>query len=231
MSEAVKVLDEVDLTKKVNLFHDDCLNILKALPDKSIDLILTDPPYGINIASNKTIGGKGVCKNTIFETKEWDKQTPSKQYFDEILRTGKNIIIFGGNYFSDKLPQSNCWFIWDKRCEDKHQNNFADAELCWTNLKTTRIYRFLYKGMIQEDMSKKEKKVHPTQKPLELISKMVNDNSKANDLVLDCFMGSGTTGVASLKLGRRFIGVELDKKYFDIVRERIGHWEGQERLL
>jgi len=220
-----------DLSLKCQLFNDDCINVLKALPDKSIDLILTDPPYGIDIASNKTVGGKGVCKNTIFDVSDWDSQTPSKKYFDEMLRVGKSVIIFGGNYFSDKLPVSGAWFVWDKRCEDKHRNNFADAELCWTNLKTTRIYRFLYKGMIQEDMRKKEEKVHPTQKPVELIKQMLLDNSVEGDLVLDCFMGSGTTGVAALKLGRRFIGVELDKKYFDIAKERIGAWEGQARLV
>jgi site-specific DNA-methyltransferase (adenine-specific) len=224
-------MSEIDLSKKLNLIQGDCLEVLKQLPDKSIDLILTDPPYGINIASNKTVGGKGVCKNTIFEVNDWDKQSPDRIYFEEMLRVGRKIIIFGGNYFSDKLPTSGAWLIWDKRCEDKHQNNFADAELCWTNLQTTRIYRFLYKGMIQEDMRHKEEKLHPTQKPVALIEKMVNDNTENNNLVLDCFMGSGTTGCASLKLGRRFVGVELDEGYFRIAERRCKEWENQERLF
>lgn len=222
---------QIDLTKKLNLIQGDCLEILKQLPDKSIDLILTDPPYGINIANKGKVGGSliGKPKNTIFEIKEWDSKTPSKEYFDEMIRVSKNQIIFGGNYFTDKIPPSSCWIVWDKRGSDKMQNNFADAELAYTSFKEpTRVFRFIHKGMISEA---KEKKEHPTQKPFDLAESILKKYSAENDLIMDCFMGGGSFGRAAVKLNRRFIGVEIDKDYFKIAEKRCNEWINQTRLI
>jgi len=219
----------IDLSRRLNLFQGDCLEIMKDIPDKSIDLILTDPPYGIGIANKECVGGgswRGKTKK--FDIKEWDNNKINKNYFDEIFRISKNQIVFGGNYYSDWFSSSSCWLVWYKR-DGLPTRTFADCELAWTSFnEPSRVFNFKQDGFIRDA---KEKYTHPTQKPIALMEWCLNKYSKFNDLVLDCFMGSGTTGVASLKLNRRFIGVELDEKYFGIAKERIGSWKGQERLL
>lgn len=159
------------------IIHGDCLEVMRGFPDKSIDLVLTDPPYGIDIGSmnftNSTIGG--VAKRKDYKgMADWDKFSPSKEYFNEILRVGKKVVIFGGQYFTDKLPQSNCWVVWDKRVDEKYNNDFADCELVWTSeSKPSRVIRYLWSGMMQGDMKNKEERLHPTQKPIPVISQLL----------------------------------------------------------
>ena len=197
----------------------DCLEFMKLLPDKSIDLCLTDPPYGIGVVNKQTFGGAGLCQNTQHIKSNWDKQSPNKKYFNEILRISKNQIIFGGNYFTDKLPKSEKWLVWDKKSDD---NKFSDCELIWTSFKgAIKIFRFLWKGMLQEDMKHKEARHHPTQKPIPLMKWIIKNYSNENDLILDPFTGSGSTLVAAQALGRRFIGIEISEKYCEIARERL----------
>lgn len=212
------------------LFLGDCLEKLKEIPDKSVDLVLTDPPYGKKWA--RGLNGIGVVKkkNEKFENLFWDSETPNKVYFEQILRVGKSVLIFGGNYFTDVLPISNCWLVWDKRGETPRgqQIPFADCELIWTNLnKTIKKYVCVNQGFIRDS---KDERLHPTQKPTELILDILKDFSKENDLILDPFMGSGTTGVAALKLQRRFIGIEINPEYFAIAEKRINDWKNQSRL-
>jgi len=203
----------------------DCLEVMKTLPDNSVDLILTDPPYGIDIGkmnfTNSIIGG--VAKRNNYKgISDWDKFTPSKEYFDEMIRVSKKQVIFGGNYFADKLPPSGQWVVWDKRVEDKYSNDFADCELAWTSEnKPSRIIRFLWSGMMQGDMKNKEVRFHPTQKPLFVIKKIIDMFSKENDIILDPFLGSGTTAVACQNIHRNFIGIEISEEYCKIARERL----------
>ena len=137
-TESNKVKDfntfERENMSKIELILGDCLNILKQISDKSIDLCLTDPPYGIDIANKGTIGVKRKAELKDYESSNWDKKSPSQKYFDEILRVSKIAIIFGGNYFTDKLPQTKCWICWDKQIP----KNFTKAqiELAWTNSTT-----------------------------------------------------------------------------------------------
>jgi DNA modification methylase len=198
------------------LYNDDCINVMRQFKDNSIDLVLTDPPYGIG--RDKGSAGFGVSAGRKYSG-SWDKTTPSKEYFDEILRISKMAIIFGGNYFSDKLPPSKSWIVWDKKCDINFKNPFADCELIWTNCgKVCKKYGFKQQGFITDS---KDKRCHATQKPTELIGKILNDYSESGITVLDPFMGSGSTGVACANTGRNFIGIELDKNYFDIARSRI----------
>ena len=203
----------------------DCLEVMKKLPDKCVDLVLTDPPYGIDIGkmnfTNSTTGG--VCKRNDYKGKaDWDKTTPTKEYFDEIIRISREQIIFGGNYFTEYLPSSGCWLVWDKRTDDKYSNDFADLEMAWTSFKKpSRIIRYLWSGMLQGNMKDKEKREHPTQKPVPVIKQILNKFSDANDTILDPFLGSGTTAVAAAQLGRNFIGIEISKEYCDIAEQRL----------
>jgi site-specific DNA-methyltransferase (adenine-specific) len=139
-----------------------------------------------------------------------------------MVRVSKNQVIFGGNYFTDYLPPSSCWVIWDKRCGITPERTFADGEMAWTSFdRPTRIIRFLWNGMIQQDMKNKEIKHHPTVKPTEVMSQLVQMFSEEGQLILDPFGGSCTTAVAAENLKRKWICIEKEEKYVNICRERI----------
>ena len=211
------------------IYNDDCLNVLKQLPDKSIDLVLTDPPYGIGEAkkNNASRGKLAIAKD--YGKKDWDDRIPQKEIFDEIFRVSKNQIIFGGNYFVEYLNNSSCWLVWDK---NNGANDFADCELAWTNFKSAvRKYKWTWNGMLQEDMKHKDIRIHPTQKPLKLFEMILRDYSRENDLILDCFSGSGTTAVACHNLNRRFICIEKDYDYWKASVERLEREQAQMRLF
>ena len=132
------------------IIHGDCLEVMKSFPDKSIDLVLTDPPYGIGLAKGTiTTYGQSIDKGRRYEG-DWDNATPSKEYFDEMLRVGKNVVIFGGQFFTDKLPVNGHWVVWDKKGDIQFDNPFGDCELIYTNVnrksvkKYTVIQRELY---------------------------------------------------------------------------------------
>ena len=206
------------------LYCGDCLEIMKKFPDKSVDLCLTDPPYGIQINKmqfvNSTKGG--VAKREDYRgLAEWDNDRIKTEYFSVMFEISKNQIFFGGNYYADILPISKGWLIWDKRVEDRYRNDFADCEIAWMSLGVSRVYRWLWSGMIQQDMKNKEKRFHPTQKPVGLFIKILKDYSNDESLIFDPFLGSGTTGVACEKLGRRWIGIEISEKFCEIAKKRI----------
>ena len=198
------------------LYNGDCLEYLKTLKDNEIDIIITDPPYGKK--ADKGTNGFGCSKNRRYND-NWDSKIPSKEVFDEILRVSKKVIIFGGNYFAHLLPPSKCWIFWDKKGDIAFKNPFADGELIYTNFtKPVKKIVFKQQGFITDS---KDKRVHPTQKPSELMETLINEYTKEDDIILDCFMGSGSTGVACMNTNRKFIGVELDENYFNIAKQRI----------
>lgn len=201
------------------IYNEDCLETMKRIPDGAIDLILTDPPYGIGEAKgkNKSRSVKAISKD--YGIHSWDDEIPSKEIFDEMFRISKNQVIFGGNYFVEYLKNGPCWIVWDK---DNGACDFADCELAWTSFKSaTRIRKHRWQGMLQEDMSNKEYRFHPTQKPLPLFKWILNNYSKAEEIVYDPFLGSGTTALACKDLGRRFIGSEISKEYCKIAESRL----------
>lgn len=216
------------------IINADCMDILRELPDKCVDLVLTDPPYGIGADKmlNKKSGrtdGKAKAACTFFENKGWDKSIPPRSVFDEIFRVSKNQIIFGGNYFAEYLPNSPCWLVWDKL---NGTTDFADAELAYTSFKSpVRIYQFLWNGMLQQNMKKKEKRIHPTQKPVDLFGQIMRDYSEDGSLILDPFSGSGTTALAARLLKRRFICIEKDEEYWRASVERLEEAKRQGELF
>ena len=200
----------------MELYNCDCMTVLQKMPDKCIDLCLTDPPYGIGM--DKGFNGWCGAKSKKYSD-HWDKERPSKEYFDQIIRVSKNIMIFGGNYFADVLPAATRWIVWDKKCGIKFNNPFSDAELIWTSFRGgVKIERFLQQGFLSDS---DDERVHPTQKPTELLQRLLQDYSKPGDLVLDCFMGSGSTGVACVRENRDFVGIERDENYYQIAKTRI----------
>ena len=198
------------------LWLGDCREILPGL--QKVDLILTDPPYGIDI---ENAGGRSAANGwTQFEKKGWDKERPSLWLFPLMLEKTKSAIIWGGNYFTDVLPPSMCWLVWDKGQRDF---SLADCEFAWCNEhRAARVFTYSRAAAL------KDGKTHPTQKPVALITWCL-EQEKNIGMVCDPFMGSGTTGVACIQGGKRFIGIEREPKYFEIACKRIEHAVEQQK--
>ena len=214
-------------TELGTLYHGDCLEVMKELEAESIDLVLTDPPYGIK--RDKGFEGFGGFGKKIARRQfegDWDNDRPSKEYFEAILKIGKLSMIFGGNFFADILPQSKHWLVWDKL---NTMPTFGDCELIWTNSKRNSVKKYIleWNGLL----GKEETREHPTQKPIKLLYMILRDYSKDTDLILDPFLGSGTTAVACERLGRKWIGIEISKEYCDIAVKRIEAERAQRKLF
>lgn len=209
---------------KNQIINADFREVLKNLPDKSVDLLLTDPPYGIDILGQRAKKDPhGKYGYTVFDNKEWDCQRPTKEDFEEMIRVSKNQVIWGGNYFADLLPASQGWFVWDKGQRDF---SLADGELAWTSFnKALRIYTCSRSKALQDG------KIHPTQKPVALFEWVLRLRTKENDLILDCYSGSATTAIACHRAGRNFICIERDIEYYKKSVQRLQDEIAQMRLL
>jgi len=191
----------------VVLYCGDCLEILPTLAPGSVDAVVTDPPYGIGEDGGRFRDRKGGG-HRVLPKGGWDSDRPPQAAFDMMLAMSHEQIIWGGNYFADMLPMSRGWLYWDK----KMGGDFSDGELAWTSRDAV-----LKSFSCCNKMGGKE---HPTQKPDALMDWCLGFVDDANT-ILDPFMGSGTTGVACVRLGRKFIGIEIDPGYFEIACRRI----------
>ena len=195
--------------KWVAIAHADCREILPDLP--KVDLVLTDPPYGIG-----SIGGSNIVRVNKYKPIVGDDKPFDPSF---LLTIGSNQIIWGANYFADKLPSSKGWIAWDKKLKNGWDDNFSDIELAWTSFnKPAKCYRLLYMGLIQEH--NREKRVHPTQKPVELFMWVITNYSIKEDIIFDPFLGSGTTVRAAKNLRRKSIGIEIEERYCEIAAKR-----------
>jgi DNA modification methylase len=195
------------LAEGIELYLGDCREILPTLG--KVDAVVTDPPYGIGEHGGKERLPSNRKSIRVFENIGWDKQRPERAIFDLILAASDSQIIWGANYFSDYLPPSMGWLYWDKRMG----GDFSDGELAYTSqwkaLKSFSHY------------NKMQGRLHPAEKPVELLKWCIEQLPDEASLILDPFMGSGTTGVAAVKLGRKFIGIEIEPKYFDMACLRV----------
>lgn len=206
--------------KNWQIIQGDAADILPGLP--MCDALVTDPPYGIGEAAgaNKSRGGLVAANGATvpardYGSDDWDNAPPSDGLISLARSKAKNAVIFGGNYFT--LPPSKCWLVWDKQ---NGATDFADCELAWTNLDmAVRRIAYLWNGMARAH--REPRGIHPTQKPIGVMQWVLELCTKPGDLVLDPFCGSGTTGVACLRMGRRFIGIERDAKYAKAASERL----------
>jgi len=209
-------------------YNMDCMQGMKQFPDKFFDLAIVDPPYGIDIGNmaytNGVVntGGKSKAKRKDYSGhSEWDIKPPTQEYFDELFRVSKDQIIWGGNYFADKLPVTKSWIVWDKRCDEKMSNDFADCELAWCSKGVARVYRYLYNGMLQGNMKTKENRFHPTQKPVCLYEWLLSKYAKPGFKILDTHVGSASSLIACHRKHFDFVGFELDKDYYTKAKERL----------
>ena len=209
----------------VQLYQGDCLEFMKTLAPGMVDAVVTDPPYGIGESSAKVASRGKLAQPIDYGDFNWDTERIDTAVIDWALLNSDYQVIFGGNYYADVLPASSSWVVWDKL---NGSNDFADCEMAWTShKKAARMFRYMWNGMIKQ---KPEERFHPTQKPLDLMRWVVKNYTPENSTVFDPFMGSGTTGVACMQLGRNFIGCEIDPGYFEIAKKRIETARMQLRL-
>ena len=217
--------DVVASCGSLNITCEDNMDLMARYPDNYFDLAIVDPPYGIDLANMNMGIGKtkkaSKAKNRKWKSKDWDNETPTKEYFDELFRVSKNQIIWGGNYFD--LPPCKNFIMWDKEIPDGL--SFSDCEMAWTSFSgANKIFRYsAYKN--------KSEKFHPTQKPPQLYKYCVDKYAKPNDKILDTHLGSGSIAIACHDYGFDLIACELDKEYFDKSMERIKNHTNQQKLF
>ena len=223
--------------------HADCMEIMAIYPDNHFDLAVVDPPYGIKadrsfVRKTPAIDKRNgrIIKTSGRKVGNWDNERPCIEYLTEIQRISKNQIIWGGNYFADLLPAKSCWLVWDKVNGTTDQ---ADCELAWTSFNTAvRQLEFMWNGMLQGgnnngktsegSIKNKESRIHPTQKPIKLYDWIYKNYLPNGGNVIDTHLGSGSNRIAADKAGNiNFVGVELDKDYFDAQEKRWNNYKQQ----
>ena len=214
MTDAVPA-SRIEVIGRATLYLGDCRDILPTLP--MVDAVVTDPPYGIASVWKGGGGhGWGKARQEAGLRNEWDEAIPSSDTMALVLAAAPEVVIWGGNYFP--LPPSRCWLVWNK---PERNFSLAEAELAWTNRDS--VVRVCDAPRSESDRE------HPTQKPVKVMRFSINKvNGKT---ILDPFMGSGTTGVAAVQMGRDFIGIEREPKYFEIACRRIEQAQRQGDLF
>jgi len=194
----------------------DCLEVMKDWPDNCVDLVLTDPPYGINYNNSRL----RRYSNAIYSDIDGDETTMD---FGFLFSRPEPKIVFGALNFLEQIPYKGRWICWDKRTTELADGVFGSPfELAWLSKRTgyDKIYRVMHGGVINADGAN-QSRFHPTQKPVLLFIKILKDFSIENNLVLDPFCGSGTTCIAAKMLGRRYIGIDISGEYCEIARMRL----------
>jgi DNA modification methylase len=202
-------------------------DVKKLMEKEKADMVFTDPPYGINLIKGKA--GKVGGGTKRYPTKEFKQIINDDQEFDPrfMLDYANVAIIWGGNYYANKLSNGRCWFIWDKR--HPVDRTFCGCELAWTNLdKHSKIYACVWDGYTKEGES--ESKKHPSQKPVKLYTDILLDISERSNIILDLFLGSGTTMIACEKTNRRCFAMEIDPQYCQVSVQRWVDFTGQDEI-
>jgi len=204
----------MNVTDKIYIENCDNMELMARYPNNYFDLAICDPPYGIGIETS----GTHFKKN---KSKGWDNETPTKEYFIELQRVSKNQIIWGGNYFFDKLGNAKTFIIWDKKIPE--DMSFAMCELAWTSFKNG--------AKIFKETAIQINRIHPTQKPITLYKWLLDRYAKQGDKILDTHLGSGSIAIACHDYGFELTACELDKEYYDKAIERIQNHVSQQKLF
>jgi site-specific DNA-methyltransferase (adenine-specific) len=198
----------------VEILNIDCMEYMRKQPDKSFDLAIVDPPYGIGAGSVSFKNGSSKSEKLYFKDKgkDWDKSPPSSDYFNELRRVSINQIIWGGNYFLDHLGSTRCMVFWDKTI---HGNSYADGELAWTSFNmNVRCFR---ENIVRTTL---EGRIHPTQKSIKLYEWLLVNYAKPGQRIIDTHLGSGSSAIAAHNFGVNFVGCELDLDYYNAATKR-----------
>lgn len=221
----------------VTLYLGDMRDVLPALGH--FDAVLTDPPYGIDIAAHSTVGATGKNGNghtlgyrTVkqYGVSDWDKVGLTREQWALIKKAAPLWIVWGGNHLSDVLGSSAGVLIWDKKCQNGWDDTFSEMEIAWTNaMSRAKGFRHLWAGAIRASEHAANVRQHPAQKPIALMEWCLGYLPDAKT-ILDPFLGSGGSGVACANTGRSFVGIEIDPTYFDIACRRISDALSRPRL-
>jgi len=213
----------------MKITNEDNMELMARYEDNYFNLAIVDPPYGINMDGGK-IGGDNCVKATEYTQKQWDNKAPNKQYFEELKRVSKKQIIWGANHFIENIPNANssCWIVWDK----DNTGNFSDSELAYTSFETAvRNFKWRWNGMLQQNMKNKQKRIHPTEKPIQLYEWLLQNYAKEGDKILDTHLGSGSIAIACHNMKYDLTACELDKEYYDKAMKRLKEHTAQQRLF
>ena len=219
----------------------DCMEGMRDLPDKFADILIADPPYGIKESAHRNLSRSKLAKTKMYRKEFWDLDIPAQEYFNEMFRVSKNQIIFGINYFIGKIdfPFSAGRIVWDKVNEG---TNFSDCELAYCSFHhSTRLFRFMWNGMMQGtpgngsvmqgNKDKNQKRIHPTEKPIDIYKWILRKYAKAGNIILDPYLGSGSSRIASWDAGYDFYGFEIDPKFTEDQEQRFQIHISQQRLF
>ena len=223
MSEIVKIGD-------ATLYHGDCMDYMRGLPDKAFDLAIVDPPYGIKRLSveenrdEKSNFRRSMAK-MVESAKGWNAIKPTQEYFEQLFRVSREQIVWGANNFT--LPESEYFCVWDKQ---QTVANFASAEYAWVSMNSWRHPAKVFRYQIHA-ANAVEPKIHPTQKPVKLYEWLLTSYAKQGQRILDTHLGSGSSAIAANGLGFEFVGIELDADYYAAACERIARAYAQPRLF
>jgi len=206
---------------QISIYNEDCLQALKAMADKQFDLAIVDPPYGIGMDGTIGIGigkEKGFTRKKEYTKKNWDKEVPSQEYFDELFRVSKNQIVWGANYFTKQLPVIKNYIFWHKKGQSV-DDKFNDGEMAFASLGRTRMVDIWWNGV--GVINSGENKIHPTQKPVKLYKWLLENYAKKDWKILDTHLGSGSIAIACWDMGYDLTAYEVDKEYFDNACKRL----------
>ena len=224
------------------LWLGDCLEVLPAIDRAAA--IVSDPPYGIGYVhgGNSPRRGCGISGGAITRGAKTKPIINDDREFDPAPLLGFSaVLLFGANHFARRLPSGGSWLVWDKSVGAGPADSFVDSELAWTSAPSVRrnVFRHVWKGLLAdrtgEDLPGRNpntwRRHHPSMKPVALMEWCIATAAGQSGMIVDPYMGAGTTGVAALRMGRKFVGVEMDREYFDIACERIERAQRQERLF
>ena len=204
----------------INITNEDNMKLMGRYEDNHFDLAIVDPPYGIgldgDISIRKPDRPSTWDKKDKYTRKDWDKETPSAEYWQELFRVSKNQIVWGGNYFTDNLPVSKCWVFWDKMFDKTF--NFSHGELAWTSFDK-QLLKYTISSKAETRGGKD--RIHPTQKPVALYKWLLSKYAKQGDKILDTHLGSGSIAIACHDMGFDLTACELDTDYFNAAMKRI----------
>ena len=221
----------------IQITNEDNMELMARYEDNYFDLAIVDPPYGIGVnKGGHSLAGNGDFKGGNFKVNatkyaggEWDNERPNKEYFEQLFRVSKNQIIWGGNYFADLFPATPCWIVWDKDNGTSYQ---ADCELAWTSFDTAvRKYSWRWWGLLQGDMKNKQKRIHPTEKPIQLYRWLLMNYAKEGDKILDTHLGSGSIAIACHEEKFDLIACEIDIEYYNSATKRLNETRMQTKLF
>lgn len=221
----------------VELLHIDCMDFMATCKDKQFDLAICDPPYRSDTDQLKRINNFNGSKKSIIKSKatyckkydyvSLEENVPKADYFIELRRISKNIIIWGYNYFAEYLGNCRGPIVWDKQTT----GYLADAELAYCSIdKNMKIFKFMWNGMLQENMNDKEVRSHPTQKPVQLYKWLLKNYAKPEYKIIDTHLGSGSSAIAAYDFDCDFVGCEIDKEYYEAAKQRFETHKLQQRI-